>query len=53
MRRGQMTATVKTAETNPEELAELMVGRKVLLQVDKVPATTRESPSWSRKPACH
>jgi len=39
MRRGQMTATVKTAETNPQELAELMVGRKVLLQVDKVPAT--------------
>ncbi|WP_170414953.1 ABC transporter ATP-binding protein [Ruegeria atlantica] len=38
MRRGQMTATVKTAETSPEELAELMVGRKVLLQVDKVPA---------------
>ncbi|SHF38756.1 nucleoside ABC transporter ATP-binding protein [Ruegeria intermedia] len=38
MRRGQMTATVKTAETNPEELAELMVGRKVLLRVDKVPA---------------
>ncbi len=38
MRRGQMTATVKTSETNPQELAELMVGRKVLLQVDKVPA---------------
>lgn len=38
MRRGQMTATVKTAETNPQHLAELMVGRKVLLQVDKVPA---------------
>ncbi|MGV6805195.1 MAG: ABC transporter ATP-binding protein [Ruegeria sp.] len=38
MRRGQMTATVKTTETNPEELAELMVGRKVLLRVDKVPA---------------
>ncbi len=38
MRRGEMTATVKTAETNPQELAELMVGRKVLLQVDKVPA---------------
>lgn len=35
MRRGQMTATVKTAETSPEELAELMVGRKVLLRVDK------------------
>ncbi len=38
MRRGQMTATVKTAETSPEELAELMVGRKVLLRVDKTPA---------------
>ena len=38
MRRGQMTATVKTRETSPEELAELMVGRKVLLRVDKAPA---------------
>lgn len=39
MRRGEMTATVKTADTSPEELAELMVGRKVLLRVDKAPAT--------------
>ena len=39
MRRGQMTATVKTADTSPEELAELMVGRKVLLSVEKAPAT--------------
>ncbi|MEM8956478.1 MAG: ABC transporter ATP-binding protein [Pseudomonadota bacterium] len=39
MRRGEMTATVKTAETSPEDLAELMVGRKVLLRVDKAPAT--------------
>ncbi|VCU61692.1 Predicted nucleoside ABC transporter, ATP-binding component [Tritonibacter mobilis] len=39
MRRGEMTATVKTAESSPEHLAELMVGRKVLLRVDKVPAT--------------
>ncbi|MDQ2094677.1 ABC transporter ATP-binding protein [Rhodalgimonas zhirmunskyi] len=38
MRRGEMTATVKTAETDPEHLAELMVGRKVLLQVEKAPA---------------
>ncbi|SFP36096.1 ABC transporter ATP-binding protein [Tranquillimonas alkanivorans] len=38
MRRGEMTATVKTAETSPEQLAELMVGRKVLLRVDKEPA---------------
>ena len=39
MRRGEMTATVKTSETSPEQLAELMVGRKVLLRVDKRPAT--------------
>lgn len=39
MRRGEMTATVATAGTNPEELAELMVGRKVLLSVEKAPAT--------------
>ncbi|MFZ7092181.1 ABC transporter ATP-binding protein [Primorskyibacter sp. 2E233] len=39
MRRGEMTATVKTSETSPEQLAELMVGRKVLLRVDKKPAT--------------
>lgn len=38
MRRGEMTATVKTAETSPAELAELMVGRKVLLRVDKTTA---------------
>ncbi|MFO6464774.1 ABC transporter ATP-binding protein [Jannaschia sp. KMU-145] len=42
MRRGEMTATVKTAETSPEALAELMVGRKVLLRVDKAPATPGE-----------
>ncbi|MBK4214678.1 ABC transporter ATP-binding protein [Paracoccus caeni] len=35
MRRGEMVASVKTAETTPEELAELMVGRKVLLNVAK------------------
>ena len=42
MRRGEMTATVKTSETSPAELAELMVGRKVLLRVDKVPANPGE-----------
>ncbi|MBF9043368.1 ATP-binding cassette domain-containing protein [Rhodobacterales bacterium HKCCE4037] len=42
MRRGEMTATVKTAETSPAEIAELMVGRKVLLQVDKTPANPGE-----------
>ena len=38
MRQGQMTATVATASTSPEELAQLMVGRKVLLQVKKTTA---------------
>ena len=38
MRRGEMVATVKTAETSPEQLAELMVGRRVLLEVDKTDA---------------
>ncbi|KZK75469.1 Galactose/methyl galactoside import ATP-binding protein MglA [Pseudovibrio sp. W64] len=35
MRRGEMVASRKTAETSMEELAELMVGRSVLLEVDK------------------
>ncbi|KKL04275.1 hypothetical protein LCGC14_2617710, partial [marine sediment metagenome] len=39
MRRGEMTATVQTSETTPAHLAELMVGREVLLRVEKVPAT--------------
>ncbi|NBE06677.1 ABC transporter ATP-binding protein [Paragemmobacter ruber] len=39
MRRGTMVGTVKTSESSPEELAELMVGRKVLLEVEKAPAT--------------
>ncbi len=35
MRRGEMTTTLQTSETNPQELAELMVGRSVLLRVEK------------------
>ena len=35
MRRGEMVATKATAQTNPAELAELMVGRRVLLRVEK------------------
>ena len=38
MRQGEMTATLGTKKTSPENLAELMVGRKVLLRVDKSPA---------------
>jgi simple sugar transport system ATP-binding protein len=38
MRRGEIVATRKTAETSPEELAQLMVGRRVLLRLEKKPA---------------
>ncbi|WP_417671062.1 ABC transporter ATP-binding protein [Roseibium sp.] len=42
MRRGEMVATRNTSETSMEELAELMVGRSVLLQVDKKPAEPKD-----------
>jgi simple sugar transport system ATP-binding protein len=38
MRRGSVVANVATAKTSREQLAEMMVGRKVLLRVDKAPA---------------
>ncbi len=38
MRAGQMVGTVKPAEATSEKLAEMMVGRKVILQVDKADA---------------
>ena len=38
MRRGEMVATFETAETSPPELADAMVGRKVILKIDKGPA---------------
>jgi simple sugar transport system ATP-binding protein len=37
MRQGQIVADRRTVDTSPEELAELMVGRKVLMQLDKAP----------------
>jgi general nucleoside transport system ATP-binding protein len=37
MRRGQVVAERRTAETTREELAELMVGRKVRLELGKAP----------------
>ena len=52
MRRGEMTATVKTSETSPAELAELMVGRKVLLRVDKTPHNLAKSFWMSKTCAC-
>ncbi len=42
MRQGEMVAERRTADTDPEELAELMVGRKVRLQLDKAPAVPGE-----------
>jgi general nucleoside transport system ATP-binding protein len=39
MRRGEMVGTVKTATTSPADLAEMMVGRRVALVVEKGPAS--------------
>nr|WP_321454553.1 ABC transporter ATP-binding protein [uncultured Cohaesibacter sp.] len=38
MRRGEMVGSVHTAETSVEQLAEMMVGRHVLLNVEKSPS---------------
>jgi simple sugar transport system ATP-binding protein len=35
MRRGEIVATYETSQTSPPELADAMVGRKVILKVDK------------------
>jgi len=42
MRQGRMVATLKTSETSKEELAEMMVGRKIRMELDKTPARTGE-----------
>ena len=42
MRRGEMDSTVRTSMTNPADLAERMVGRKVLLRVDKTLAKPKQ-----------
>ncbi|QQE80127.1 ABC transporter ATP-binding protein [Alicyclobacillus sp. SO9] len=39
MRAGQTVETVETADATPQELANLMVGREVVLQINKKPAT--------------
>jgi len=43
MRAGAVVAERRTADTNREELAELMVGRKVRLELDKAPARPAQS----------
>jgi general nucleoside transport system ATP-binding protein len=42
MRQGQVVATLATAATTAEQLAELMVGRRVSLRVDKSPSRPGE-----------
>jgi ABC-type uncharacterized transport system ATPase subunit len=42
MRRGKLVGTVKTEDTSIEELARMMVGREVFLQVEKPPVTAGE-----------
>ena len=42
MRQGEVVANVATRDTDREQLAEMMVGRKVLLRVEKQPATPGE-----------
>ena len=37
LRQGQVTATLSTSETTPQELARLMVGREVLFRLEKEP----------------
>ena len=43
MRAGQMVGTVKPVEATPEKLAEMMVGREVILQIDKIDAQPAET----------
>jgi simple sugar transport system ATP-binding protein len=42
MRQGEMVATLPTRQATREQLAELMVGRKVRLELDKAPAKPGE-----------
>ena len=50
MRRGEMVATRETKNTSVEELAELMVGRHVLLQVEKGTAESRRDGAGGEEP---
>jgi simple sugar transport system ATP-binding protein len=43
LRGGRVTATLRTAETSPEEISRYMVGREVILVVDKPPAKVGET----------
>lgn len=43
LRAGKSIATLVTAETNQEEISQLMVGREVLFKVEKIPAMPTET----------
>ncbi len=43
MRSGKIVANLKTSQTSKEELAELMVGRKIRMELDKAPAKFGET----------
>lgn len=42
IRKGKGIGTVTTAETNPDQLAEMMVGRQVVFKTEKIPAHPKE-----------
>ncbi len=44
-RAGKVTGEMQTAQTNPQELASLMVGRKVVLNMEVPPAHSRAEPA--------
>ena len=43
LRKGKYVGTVKTKDTNPEKLAEMMVGHEVNFNIDKSPAKKKET----------
>jgi general nucleoside transport system ATP-binding protein len=42
LQQGKLVTVKRTSETNPQELARLMVGREVLFRIDKGPADPKE-----------
>jgi general nucleoside transport system ATP-binding protein len=45
LRNGEVTGELPTSETTPQELANLMVGRKVVLNIEVRPARPRDEPA--------
>jgi simple sugar transport system ATP-binding protein len=51
-RAGKVTGEVETSKTNPQELANLMVGRKVVLSIQVPPAHPRPEPAVGGELLC-